>query len=309
MPTSRRLAPRLARSRRHVDRGESRSLQLALIAHSNPAAGGSMKKTKPVAKRKAGGKRYRLRKGTQLAADVVQGLGETNCGDPEVLYDFLAWGTKTYPAQHYLVSLWNHGAGWDDSNIYEGDYFGGRTATDLSHGCGDHAVRLGRALGDARCAGRAQHLVAAGALGGQTRTARALRDDRDEDGANARRCVRRSGEGLHRQFRDEARDVAAEAPAEAQDRHSRFRRLPDEHGRDRLRDPRRRRVYGRLAGRGAAQRLAVRSHPCGAREEAGHHTCRTRARDGRLLPRFATRATRGPTSSGRTALRSISPRR
>ena len=77
-------------------------------------------------------KRYRVRKGTQLAADVVQDLGETNCGDPAVLYDFLAWGVKTYPAQHYLVVLWNHGAGWDDSNLYEGDYFGGE-APPISH--------------------------------------------------------------------------------------------------------------------------------------------------------------------------------
>lgn len=77
-------------------------------------------------------KRYRLRKGTQLAADVVQDLGETNSGDPAVLYDFLAWGIKTYPAQHYLVVLWNHGAGWDDSNLYGGDYFGGQ-APPISH--------------------------------------------------------------------------------------------------------------------------------------------------------------------------------
>ena len=72
-------------------------------------------------------KRYMLRKGTSLTADVVADLGETNTGDPKVLKDFLAWGIKTYPAQHYLVVLWNHGAGWDDSNLYAagGDYFSG----------------------------------------------------------------------------------------------------------------------------------------------------------------------------------------
>ena len=72
-------------------------------------------------------KRYLLRKGTPVAADVVGDLGETNTGDPKVLKDFLTWGIKTYPAQHYLAVLWNHGAGWDDSNLYAagGDYFGG----------------------------------------------------------------------------------------------------------------------------------------------------------------------------------------
>jgi hypothetical protein len=23
-----------------------------------------------------------------------------------------------YPAEHYLVVIWNHGAGWDDTNVY-----------------------------------------------------------------------------------------------------------------------------------------------------------------------------------------------
>jgi hypothetical protein len=72
-------------------------------------------------------KRYLLRKKTSLVADVVGDLGETNTGDPTVLRDFLAWGIATYPAEHYLVVLWNHGAGWDDSNLYAagGDYFSG----------------------------------------------------------------------------------------------------------------------------------------------------------------------------------------
>lgn len=79
---------------------------------------------------RAGGKgttkRYLLRKGTALAADAVADLGETNTGDPAVLRDFLAWGIRTYPARHYLAILWNHGAGWDDSNLYAGGgYFGG----------------------------------------------------------------------------------------------------------------------------------------------------------------------------------------
>ena len=63
-------------------------------------------------------KRYFLRKGTTLAKDVVASLGETNMGDPNVLQDFLAWGAKNYPAQRYMVVIWNHGAGWDDENIY-----------------------------------------------------------------------------------------------------------------------------------------------------------------------------------------------
>jgi hypothetical protein len=69
--------------------------------------------------------RYCLKKGTTLAKDAVAKLGETNTGDPKVLEDFVTWGVANYPADHYLLVLWNHGAGWDDANIYEGDVFSG----------------------------------------------------------------------------------------------------------------------------------------------------------------------------------------
>jgi hypothetical protein len=69
--------------------------------------------------------RYYLQKGTPLEKDVVQTLGETNMGDPKVLEDFVTWGIKNYPAAHYLLVLWNHGAGWDDANLYQGDVFSG----------------------------------------------------------------------------------------------------------------------------------------------------------------------------------------
>lgn len=71
--------------------------------------------------------RYFLQKGTPLAKDVKQKLGETNMGDPKVLEDFVTWGVTNYPAAHYLLVLWNHGAGWDDANLYQGDVFSGAT--------------------------------------------------------------------------------------------------------------------------------------------------------------------------------------
>jgi len=71
--------------------------------------------------------RYCLRKGTTVAKDAVQTLGETNMGDPKVLEEFVIWGVTNYPADHYLLVLWNHGAGWDDANLYEGDVFSGTT--------------------------------------------------------------------------------------------------------------------------------------------------------------------------------------
>lgn len=62
--------------------------------------------------------RYRVQKGTAMKDDVLMDLGETNTGDPKVLEDFLTWGMKHYPAQRTMAVLWNHGSGWDDTDIY-----------------------------------------------------------------------------------------------------------------------------------------------------------------------------------------------
>jgi len=65
-----------------------------------------------------GARRYALRRGTALAADVVADLGRLNTGDPRNLLDFVRWGIGAYPAERYALVLWNHGQGWDDTDIY-----------------------------------------------------------------------------------------------------------------------------------------------------------------------------------------------
>jgi hypothetical protein len=65
-----------------------------------------------------GATRYLLRKGGTLAADAVASLGRLNTGDPKHLLEFVRWGAKTYPADRYALVLWNHGQGWDDTDIY-----------------------------------------------------------------------------------------------------------------------------------------------------------------------------------------------
>lgn len=47
----------------------------------------------------------------------VADLGETDCGDPNVLLDYISWTKKEYPADRYALILWNHGGGWDKSSI------------------------------------------------------------------------------------------------------------------------------------------------------------------------------------------------
>ena len=65
-----------------------------------------------------GTRRFFLRKGTTLEADVVADLGETNTGDPKVAIDFFTWGIRTYPSKHVMCVLWNHGSGIDETDIY-----------------------------------------------------------------------------------------------------------------------------------------------------------------------------------------------
>lgn len=43
---------------------------------------------------------------------VIERLGESDSGNPEILYQFLRWGFDRYPARHRLAVVWNHGAGF-----------------------------------------------------------------------------------------------------------------------------------------------------------------------------------------------------
>lgn len=39
-------------------------------------------------------------------------LGELNMSDWRTLKDFVDWGTREFPADHYCLILWDHGSGW-----------------------------------------------------------------------------------------------------------------------------------------------------------------------------------------------------
>ena len=41
-------------------------------------------------------------------------IGDVDMGSRAALTDFIKWATSTYPAQHYALVLWDHGAGWKD---------------------------------------------------------------------------------------------------------------------------------------------------------------------------------------------------
>lgn len=53
----------------------------------------------------------------QITSPVIENLGNVNMGDYKTLQDFVAWGIKNYPADHYFIDIWNHGSGWHSSRL------------------------------------------------------------------------------------------------------------------------------------------------------------------------------------------------
>lgn len=51
------------------------------------------------------------------AGETVVDIGETDSGAPEVLADFIAWATSNFPAERYALVLWNHGGGWEPTEV------------------------------------------------------------------------------------------------------------------------------------------------------------------------------------------------
>ena len=64
-------------------------------------------------------RRFILTPGGSLNADATEHLGETNSGDPRTLSNFFRWGVRTAPAKRYMLVLWGHAQGWDDTDPYD----------------------------------------------------------------------------------------------------------------------------------------------------------------------------------------------
>ena len=57
-------------------------------------------------------RRFRITPGGGFKKDCIETFGDTNTGDPQVLYSFCQWAIANYPADRYALILWNHGSGW-----------------------------------------------------------------------------------------------------------------------------------------------------------------------------------------------------
>ena len=47
-----------------------------------------------------------------LTSPVIQDLGKVDMGDYHSLVDFVQWSVTNFPAKHYFLNIWDHGAGW-----------------------------------------------------------------------------------------------------------------------------------------------------------------------------------------------------
>ena len=59
-----------------------------------------------------GSRRYHVQRAENLAASLIATLPEQDSGNMQTLIDFLAFGVKNFPAQHYMIIIWSHGTGY-----------------------------------------------------------------------------------------------------------------------------------------------------------------------------------------------------
>jgi hypothetical protein len=67
-----------------------------------------------------------------INSPVVQYMGSVDMGSPLTLSAFIEWGQMTYPADHYLLVVWDHGDGWR-SRALESPVTRGISVDDVTH--------------------------------------------------------------------------------------------------------------------------------------------------------------------------------
>ncbi|MBI5200498.1 MAG: hypothetical protein HY925_02830 [Elusimicrobia bacterium] len=48
----------------------------------------------------------------EVSSPVIESLPAVDMGDANQLYEFIKWTTEKFPAQRYMVDIWDHGSGW-----------------------------------------------------------------------------------------------------------------------------------------------------------------------------------------------------
>ena len=67
-----------------------------------------------------GARRYVVRRDddtSHIYSPVLSTRANIDMGNAATLQEFVQWGVQTFPAQHYAIILWNHGAGWRSRGV------------------------------------------------------------------------------------------------------------------------------------------------------------------------------------------------
>jgi hypothetical protein len=97
-----------------------------------------------------GTRRYLVKPDTtnQIASEMVQNLGtNVDMGRPQTLLSFVNWAKTYYPADRYVLVVWNHGNGWRRSQTAQ-DQITRAVSYDDETGNAIQIWELGQALGN-----------------------------------------------------------------------------------------------------------------------------------------------------------------
>jgi hypothetical protein len=78
--------------------------------------------------------------------EELNDLGEVDMGRSDTLADFLEWGVKAAPAEHYAVVFWDHGAAWPQFGVDFSHNYNGLNLPELLTGL-DQGLEAGELLG------------------------------------------------------------------------------------------------------------------------------------------------------------------
>jgi len=82
----------------------------------------------------------------KINSPVVSDLGDVDMSSPKTLSDFITWGMKNYPAEHYLLVMMDHGGGWQgafsDDAAADGEHI--MTAPQISEALRDAEKAAGK---------------------------------------------------------------------------------------------------------------------------------------------------------------------
>ena len=69
-----------------------------------------------------GSRRYLVKKDadtTKITSPIVMEIAKSDMGSWEYMVGFSKWAMQNYPAKHYVLVVWNHGAGWNKDMEFE----------------------------------------------------------------------------------------------------------------------------------------------------------------------------------------------